>query len=256
MFRLAMLLLLFPLTCYGQTITIPDAKSTAEGLVIVATGKLVAVSPEFTPADKMLDVSWTVLGNIKAPEFSTIGTGLIVAEPDQGDEVTIVGVALFAPTAPDTKCKLSKSIIIRVKPRQIASGGGNNPPVGSPTTPTTPPAGDIDIPANVTGLHVFLVVASPNGMPADLASLSVGSNPVTQALGQRKSYWYVRNATDSAIAPFAESIKGKQLPLLLVVAKDSQQIRVLDARSISPSGDVNKTARAIITLIARAAGGK
>ena len=102
-------------------------------------------------------------------------------------------------------------------------------------------------------MHAILVV-DPANVPADIASLGAGENAITQALAQRDGKWYVRNSTDSLVAPFKPSFDGKRLPVLLVVDGKTNPRKVIGAATLEPTGDVATTARRIITQIANAVG--
>lgn len=241
MFRLitSILLLLIPGLAIGQTVKLP-----AE---IIATGKLVIVTPEYDPAAKLLATEFMVFGDRRAPEYATFGQTLIVGEPDQGDEITIVAVAMY--DGP----KLSKFAVTKVKPRKTSTtppGTPGSPPGTPPSSPPSVPGVDRDIPPGVSGLHVVLVV-DPANVPSDIASLARGENAVTKALAARKSAFYVRNSTDSLVAGLQASIKGKQLPALVVMYSTRQ---ILAAESFAPTGNIDQTAKRIITQVANAVG--
>ena len=221
---LAVLLLLLPGVTFGQTVKMPPE--------VVATGKLVLVTPEFDPKTP-LAVKFVVFGDRKAPEYATIGNAVLVAEPDQGDEVTVVCYALFEGN------KLSDAAVAKVKPRQAGPGTPPGPTPGNPPPPTT----DRDIPATATGFHAILVV-DPNNTPAGIAALARGENAVTKALAQRKSYFYVRNSTDSLVTSLQTSMQGKALPVLVVINSNRQ---ILGAVSLAPA---DQTEKRIITHIA------
>lgn len=230
MFRLlALLLLLIPSCVLGQTVKLP-----AE---IVATSKLVLVKPEFDKTP--IAVKFVVFGNVSKPEYATVGSSVLVAEPDAGDELTIVCFALFEGN------KLSDAEVCKVKPR--ATAGGTTPT--TPTNPTTPTV-DREIPANVTGISAILVV-DPNAVPADIASLATGSNAVTKALGKGQGAFYVRNSTDSLVTALKSSIQGKRLPVLVVIDSKTNPKKVYPFEFV-PAGNVDQTARRIITQIANA----
>lgn len=231
MIRSAILLLCcsFCTLLHGQEVLLPST--------ITAKGKLVLVSPEFKTAPKAVD--FVVLGLKTVPEYASLGNSVLVAEPDQGDEYTVIAFAVF------DGYKTARAVTV-VKPR---SGSGTNPDAG--TTPPVP-AGDRDIPAGVTKLHAVLVIDVSKPIPADLSALSNGENTITRALSQRGSYWYVRANTDSLTTRFSKELQGKTLPALVVLDASSGTAKVVSTVSIQPTGDTEKTARRIITAIANA----
>lgn len=248
MFRLLITALLFllPGWTFGQTLKLPTE--------IVATSDVVVIQPEYDPALKVVNVKWAVLGLKKAPTFAYLEkpfvsfskAAILLGKPAADDEVTCVVVALYEGG------KLSDPAVTTIKGKPGSTTPTPTNPT-NPTTPTNPPAGDRDIPASATNLHVFLVV-DPANVPAEVSTLGTGANAVTQALGQRKGYWYVRNTTDSAVAPFKPSWQGKQLPVLLVVDGKTNPRKVIDAQTLELTGDAATTARRIITQIANAVG--
>lgn len=231
MLRSAILLLCcsFCTLLHGQDVLLPST--------ITAKGKLVLVSPEFKTTPKA--VEFTVLGLKTVPEYASLGNSVLVAEPDQGDEYTVIVFAVFE------GYKTAKAVTV-VKPR---SGSGTNPDAG--TTPPVP-AGDRDIPAGVSKLHAVLVIDVSKPVPADLSALSNGQNTITRALAQRNSFWYVRASTDSLATRFSKELQGKTLPALVVLDTSSGTARHVSTVSIQPTGDTEKTARSIITAIANA----
>jgi len=240
MFRLIALLLLLPSAALGQTITLPAET--------VATGKLVLIQPVFSPADKVLDVKYAVLGLKEKPRFYSLPSvkeAILVERPGEGDEITIVVAATFEGG------KLANQAVTNIK--------GSGQPGTTPTTPTTPtvptnPPSAANIPA--TGLAVIMVVDGGN-VPADINQLAKGENAITQFLAKRQGLWYVRNITDSLITGTEKTtsllpfVQGKQLPVLLVLnlkATDPSK-RVVLSESFTPLNDASQTAQAIIQRI-------
>lgn len=223
------LLLLSPAAVYGQTVTLPAET--------VATGKLVLVQPVFSPADKVLDVRYMVLGLKTAPKYHSLPSikdVLVVERPGEGDEVTVIVAATFEGG------KLANLAFTNIK----GSGTpGTAPPTTTPIAPTNPPP-TANIPA--TGLAVIMVVDAGN-VPADINQLAKGTNAITQHLAQRQGAWYVRNSTDSLMVPLKASIEGKQLPVLLVINSATKQVVL--AESFTPTGDATRTANAILQRI-------
>lgn len=250
MFRLitAALLLLVPDLAFGQTLKLP-----AE---IVASGVAVVVTPEYDKTLKLVDVKWVVLGIKTPPTFSYLEppfvsrskAGILVVPPPDDDEVTAICVALYE----GGKLAQPAVTVIKSKPGTGTTGTVPTTPTTNPTTPTVP-QGDRDIPASATGYQAILVV-DPANVPADIAALATGSNAITQALGQRGGKWYVRNSTDTLVAPYKPSFEGKQLPVLLVIDSKTNPRKVVDAKTLVPAGDAASTARRIITQIANAVG--
>lgn len=232
MLRSAILLLCcsFCTLLHGQEVLLPST--------ITAKGKLVLVSPEYKSTPKAVD--FVVLGLKTVPEYASLGNSVLVAEPDQGDEYTVIAFAVFE------GYKTAKAVTV-VKPR---SGSGTNPDAG--TTPPSVPAGDRDIPAGVSKIHAVLVIDVSKPVPADLSALSNAPNTLTRVLGERGSYWYVRAHTDSLATRFSKELQGKTLPALVVLDASSGTAKVVSVVSIQPTGDTEKTARSIITAIANA----
>lgn len=224
---LAVTALLIPSFCFGQTITLPKT--------ITADRKIVIVKPEFDKVPKA--VAFEVLGVKKPPEAVIAGNFLILAQPDPDEEITIVVAAVF-------ETNILKTAITTVIP---PAPGGTGTGTGTGGT-ATPPTVDKDIPATATGLNVIMVVEL-NKEPADIKALAVGSNAVTQALGSRQGKWWVRNSTDSFMTHFQNDIRGKALPVLLVLGPGN---KVLHAETFVPTGTVEATARRILTTIANA----
>lgn len=234
MLRSAILLLAcsFCTLLHGQEISLPST--------ITAKGKLVLVSPEFKGQLKAVD--FTVLGEKTAPEYASLGNSVLVAEPDQGDEYTVIVFAVF------DGYKTAKAVAV-IKPR---TGTGTVPDTG--TKPPPVPAGDKDIPAGVTKLHALLILDVAQPIPPDLSALDParGQNTLTRQLAQRESFWYMRAHTDSLALRFSNEIKGKAYPVLVVLDARSGSAKVASVTSIQPTGDADKTARQIITAIANA----
>lgn len=231
MFRLIALLLLFVPSCvFGQAVKMP-----AE---IVATGKLVLIAPEFDKTP--LATKFVVFGNLKAPEYASFGSTVLVAEPDTGDEVTVVCYALFDGN------KLSDAAITKVKPRGVTSGTVPATPGTTPSVPTV----DRDLPANATGISAIMVV-DPSAVSPDINALATGSNVVTKALGKGQGAFYVRNSTDSLVAALKPNLQGKRLPVLIVIDSKTNPKKVASFE-FTPAGNVDQTAKRIITMIANA----
>lgn len=222
----ALLLLLIPSISFGQTITLPET--------IEVEKKFVIIEPKFDKPPKA--VTFLVFGIKKPPEYASFGNAVLVALPDNDEVATVIVNAVFEGYVLKSK---ATNVVPKAGTTDSGSGGGSG---------ATPPTVDKNIPPTATGLSVIMVVEL-NKEPADIKALSIGSNTVTKALASVQSKWYVRNSTDSLLDPWRNEINGKALPVLLVIGPGR---KVLDAKTFQPTGNVEATARRIITTVANA----
>lgn len=245
MIRLVLSLLLFlPSLSHGQTVKLPVEIDTTQDAIII--------QPDISDIATLKDMKWAVLGLKTAPSFSYLtspfvskaNSAILLRSPAPGDEITIVVVALFA------NGKMTDPAITTVK-RKAGSASPATPPANQPNIPpTSPPSGDRDLPANVTGISAILVV-DPAVASAEVNALAKGQNAITTALSKGGGAWYVRNSTDSLVASLKPSFQDKQLPVLLIIDHRNNPKKVIGAVPISTA---DLSAKRIITEIANALG--